>query len=168
MFLGYPLVSPDPKLFYKSFLENEIESDIWIHVLAYLTFACAIYFFISAKSMDKLGLKKRLLFYKYIDNIDNRKKKETIFERGILRFRKVARRYIALSRTFKPEKINLNSQIFKMPMFRFYCLCLVLWAYAYYLTYFVMINNGHFDKTHDGFFDRYYCFYNFGEKCFSK
>jgi len=133
--------------------------------MIYLVFICLVYFFISAKPADKLGLKRRLLFYKYIEIIEQRKKQETIFQKGVLRFRRVARRYIALSRTFKKDIMNRWRVLFKIPMFRLYFICILFWIYTMYLVYYRMIDNGFYNKKLGKGFIMYKCFY-FNSECF--
>lgn len=130
-------------------------------MLAYFVFISAIYLFICRSPSDILGLKKRLLFYKYIGEVGTPQRKETIFQKGIFRFRRVVRLCIQLLRSFKAKKSNLTLEVFSFREYRLYLACICFWVYTVYLTYFRMISNGHINKTYDTYMDKYYCLYGF-------
>lgn len=79
LFLGYSRISPEPVWFWQSFVEDDLKDDLWAHAMIFLTVASFQLFFLSAKSVDKVGLNNKPLFFDYIDQAILAKKKETIF-----------------------------------------------------------------------------------------
>jgi hypothetical protein len=80
-------------------------------------------FFLSAKSLDKVGLNNRPLFFDYIDQAILAKKKSTIFQRPLLKMRKTAKKIIAILRTFKVEKQkSVMKGMMQNPIMRMYIL----------------------------------------------
>lgn len=116
--------------------------------------------------MDKVGLKTKPLFFDCIDQAILAKKKETIFERPIIRFRKVAKRVIALLRTFKPRAPEkMSTELLRNPIFRLLICQMLFWCYLNYLIYFRLVSKGHTSKLNRGFFEKYKCFYNKNLSC---
>lgn len=131
-----------------------------------MTFATLQLFFISAKSTDKAGLKTKPLFFDCIDQAILAKKKETIFERPIIKFRKVSKRLVSILRTFKPgKKENIRSELLRNPIYRLLICQVIFWIYFNYLIYFRLVSKGHTSKINTGFFEKYRCFYNTHLSC---
>lgn len=134
--------------------------------MVYLTFAAFQMFFISAKSTDKVGLKTKPLFFDYIDQAILAKKKETIFERPIIKLRKVIKRVISIRRTFRPvENSKITSEFLENPLFRLLICQILFWVYFNYLVYFRLVSKGHTSKLESNFLDMYKCFYQKDIKC---
>lgn len=79
LFIGYSRISPEPVWFWQSFVEDDLKDNLWTHAMIFLTFGSFQLFFLSAKSVDKVGLNSKPLFFDYIDQAILAKKKETIF-----------------------------------------------------------------------------------------
>lgn len=75
-----------------------------MHLFVFLMLGSMMYFYISGRQVDRKGLQKKPLAYKFINETLNSKKKETIFEGSLHRFRRFAKQIVAVMRTFKADK----------------------------------------------------------------
>jgi len=128
--------------------------------------ACLIQFYLSAKSTDKIGLRKKPYFYKYIDEALISSQKETFFRGNQYKLRRLMRMIIDLIKAFKSEpKKKILFVLLKFPIYRFYLLAFIFWIYINLMAHYFLINNGHFSKTKQTFLEIYYCFHTFNIEC---
>lgn len=166
LILGYSRVSQEPIWFWESFLEDDLKDNLYLHLTIFLTIASFQLFFLSAKSVDNLGLTSKPLFFDYIDKAILAKKKETIFQRPLLKFRKASKKIIALIRTFTGEKkSSVMKGLMENPIMRLYILQMFFWVYINYLVFFILVEKGQTSQISHDFFKSYQCFYSKDDKC---
>lgn len=122
------------------------------------------YYFIS-NSKDTLGLQKRPLIYKCISNI-KASNRSHLFDNYTLKFRRIVRRLISLSRAFKHQDREVRDKIFSLPLFRFYIICIIFQIYSFFLSYYMLVRNGHYNKEKNDFWSMYECFFDFDDYLF--